>query len=463
MIENASRDAVKRAAALSVLAALFLALAKLIVGILSNSIGIISEALHSGLDFVAAGITFIAVRSASKEPDEDHQFGHGKIENFSALVETIILWITCIWIAWEALRRIQFQEWAEPTLVGIGLMALGILVDYERSRMLYKTAVEHNSQALEADALHFSTDMLSSAVVLVGLGFVWFGFPLADPLAALGVCLVILVVSYRLARRAFDALIDRAPEGIYKEIQEVCESVPGVLNCKMARTRVSGHHTFMNVVISVSRNASVDEAHNIADSVEFALSKLGTNVDVMVHIEPSGKKDQASEEISAYNILRDLVKLHPEVIGVHNIRIHVSHQKMHIAADLEMHSALTLGEAHDVSDHIEKGLAERIPRLEKVTFHLEDGEPQDQIIDVTALHNELAEEIKQLVESETPARDCHGVVITDDNTGLTVSLDCRVDPTMPLGKSHNIAELVESTIKSSFNNVTKVFVHIEPE
>jgi cation diffusion facilitator family transporter len=462
MTDNTGRRIVKRAAALSVLAALFLTLTKIVIGLWSNSIGIISEALHSGLDFVAAGITFVAVRGASKEPDTDHQFGHGKIENFSALVETIILWITCIWIIWEALRRIQFQEWAEPTIAGIGVMVLSIVVDYERSRMLYRTAREHRSQALEADALHFSTDMISSTVVLIGLCFVWLGFPIADPLAAMGVCVVIFVVSYRLARRAFDALIDRAPEGIYDEIGEICESVTGVIECKRARVRSSGPHTFIDVVITVDENTSVDEAHHIANSVEFALTRLEKHVDVMVHVEPSIQESLSSRDFDIYNGLRNMVRLQPEVLGVHKIRIHTGEDGVHIAADLEIQPDLTLGKAHEISNHLERSLADRISNLKRVTFHLEVAGDEDRIHDVTLDNREMVEKIKQTVEAKTPAKDCHGIVVASNGTGLTVSMDCRLDSDISLRESHDVADQIEAMIKKTFDEVNQVFVHIEP-
>ncbi|MBE0525404.1 MAG: cation transporter, partial [Candidatus Thorarchaeota archaeon] len=200
MNDSGGRGKVKKAAALSVLAALLLTVLKLIVGYFTNSLGVISEALHSGLDLVAAGITLIAVQKASKHADSDHPYGHGKIENFAALAETILLWVTAGWIIYEALRRIVGEEFIEPNIWGIAVMLVSIFVDYERSQMLYKTAKEFDSQALEADALHFRTDMLSSVVVLIGLIFVSLGFGIGDPLGALGVSIVILFVSYNLGK-----------------------------------------------------------------------------------------------------------------------------------------------------------------------------------------------------------------------------------------------------------------------
>jgi cation diffusion facilitator family transporter len=265
--DKRGRKSVQRAAALSVVAALLLTLMKIVVGFLTNSIGIISEALHSGLDLLAAAITLGAVRSASKEPDMEHQYGHGKIENFSALIETILLWITSAWIIYEALRRILGEEFIEPSIWGIAVMLTSIFIDYERSRMLYKTAQKFNSQALEADALHFSTDMLSSVVVLIGLVLVWLGFPIGDPLGALGVSIVILFVSYNLAKRSFNFLVDRAPEGVKEKIIQTCSNIPGVLDCSRVRVRTSGPDLFVDVVVTVDETVSTSEAHNITESI----------------------------------------------------------------------------------------------------------------------------------------------------------------------------------------------------
>jgi divalent metal cation (Fe/Co/Zn/Cd) transporter len=157
-----------------------------------------------------------------------------------------------------------------------------------------------------------------------------------------------------------------------------------------------------------------------------------------------------------------LVKLQPEVLGVHKIRIHTHEDGVHIAADLEMLPNLTLGKAHDISNHLERSLADRISNLKRVTFHLEAAGDDDRIHDVTHKHAEMVERIREIVESETLAQDCHGIVLTDDGTGLTVSLDCRLDPDMSLANSHDIAEQVEAAIKAAFSSVTQVFVHIEP-
>ncbi|MHA2068918.1 MAG: cation diffusion facilitator family transporter [Candidatus Thorarchaeota archaeon] len=453
---------VQRAALLSVVAAAGLTIIKVVVGIVSGSLGVISEALHSLLDLAAAGITVFAVRKASEEADHTHQFGHGKVENFAALAETVLIWITAGWIFFEALRVIRLEEFPEPTIAGIAVMIVSIVVNYERSRVLYSTAEKHSSQALEADALHFITDAGSSIVVLIGLAFVWFGIPIADPLSAIGVAFVILFVSFRLAKRAVDDLVDRAPEGINEEIVEVCTRIPGVLECKRVRARVSGPFMFMDVVISIAETTSIDEAHHIADAVERALEKLGKQVDVMVHIEPLSKEVVATSEYDAYDLIYSEIKRWPEIRGIQKVRIHVMDGGLYIAADLEMQPELTLGKAHDISNQLERSLAERLPDLERVTFHLEADSSRIPIRDVTHERKDMVEKIKKIVEAETPAQDGHGIVVTDDGTGLTVSLDCRLDPGMSLTDSHDVADQIEAAIKKTYDEVTHVFVHIEP-
>jgi len=455
------RKEVTRAAALSILAALLLTVLKLIAGVLSNSIGILSEALHSGLDLVAAAITFVAVQRAAKAPDEDHPYGHGKIENFSALAETVILWLTSAWIIYEAWRRIVQAEYAEATILGIGVMIFSILVDFERSRMLSKVAEKHQSQALEADALHFSTDMLSSIVVLIGLAFVALGYPLGDPLAAIGVSIIIFIVSLRLGIRSYNVLIDRAPEGIEEQIAKLCGSIPGVHECSRIRARASGSHMFIDVVISVDPTTSVDEAHIIADLVEKEISKIATNVDCVVHIEP--KSDIASPEgkHAVYDKLAALARSHPEIDSVHNVRILKMPEGVHLVADLEMSPSLVLKEAHRISEDFEKAVEEMIPEITSISLHLEASESTSSAKDVTKENEELVQKIREHVNAIDNCR-CRDIHVAEDDSGLTVSLTCGIDGSVSLTESHNLADMIEKSIRREIIE-TPIFVHMEPE
>ncbi len=279
----------KSIALTSVVAAIFLTGFKLVIGILTGSLGILSEALHSALDLVAAIITFFAVKFADVPPDEGHNYGHGKIENYSALVETLLLVITCAWIIYEAIRRLITQEvHIEVTVWSFVVIITSIIIDFSRSRALYKVAKKHDSQALEADALHFSTDIWSSAVVLIGLIGVTFNFQYADPIAALIVAMIVLTVSYRLGKRSFDALIDSAPKGLHEMVEDIVKNILEVKQFHDIKVRESGPYKFVDLNIHVDKKMTIDQAHAISHKVEEAINKKIKNVKVMVHTEPEG-------------------------------------------------------------------------------------------------------------------------------------------------------------------------------
>jgi cation diffusion facilitator family transporter len=278
----------KRVAGLSVFAAIFLTGFKLIVGLLTGSLGILSEALHSALDLVAAVITYFTVRVSDKPADKHHHFGHGKTENFSALLETILLIITCVWIVYEAVNRlVTGNTHIEVTIWSYIVVISSIIVDVSRSRALYKVARKYNSQALEADALHFSTDIWSSAVVLVGLICANFGLFAADSVAALGVAVIVLTVSYRLGKKAIDVLLDRSPLTLSDEISALIKLIPEVMYYHDLKVRVAGADTFVNVTIHVDPGLNISEAHAISHKVEKTICDRIDRCEVHIHYEPS--------------------------------------------------------------------------------------------------------------------------------------------------------------------------------
>jgi cation diffusion facilitator family transporter len=281
----------KRVAGISVFAAVFLTGFKLIIGLLTGSLGILSEALHSALDLVAAVITYFTVRVSDKPADKHHHFGHGKTENFSALLETILLIITCVWIVYEAINRlVSGNTHIEVTIWSYIVVISSIIVDVSRSRALYKVARKYNSQALEADALHFSTDIWSSTVVLIGLICANFGLFAADSVAALGVAIIVLTVSYRLGKKAIDVLLDRSPLTLCDEISSLIRLIPDVTYYHDLKVRVAGADTFVNVTIHVDPELNMNEAHAISHKVEKIICGRIERCEVHIHYEPSGKE-----------------------------------------------------------------------------------------------------------------------------------------------------------------------------
>ncbi len=293
----------KRVALSSVVAAVGLTLMKIIVGILTGSLGIIAEAAHSALDLMAAVITYFAVRIAGKPADAEHLYGHGKVENLSALFETLLLLATCVWILHEAYDRLFVKFVAvEASVWGFAVMVVSIIVNISRTRALTRVAKKYHSQALEADALHFRTDIWSSYVVIFGLFCVKLSEWLpqlaflhkADAIAAIGVTLIVVYVSIELGRRSLNALLDTAPKGMVEKITTIVNAIPGVTDIHQVRVRNSGAHTFIDAHVHVDGEQTLAQAHQLTDTIEKAIHEAVPDADVTVHPEPTIQPDQKS-------------------------------------------------------------------------------------------------------------------------------------------------------------------------
>jgi cation diffusion facilitator family transporter len=296
VVAESQADREKRqAAANSVYAAVGLTGTKLVVGLATGSLGILAEAAHSALDLAAAAMTLVAVRISGRPADRNHPYGHGKVENLSAMFETVLLLATCVWIIHSAIDRLLSGRLEiEVTFWSFAVMALSIVVDASRSRMLYRTARKHNSQALEADALHFRTDIWSSAVVVLGLVCVKLSqwqpsltvLKSADAVAAIVVALIVFYVGGELGLRTIHALLDTAPTGLEDRVVAAAQAVPGVSNCHQVRARYSGPHVFVDAHILVDGSQTLEQAHVLADAVEEAIRVIVPGADVTVHAEP---------------------------------------------------------------------------------------------------------------------------------------------------------------------------------
>ncbi|HEY1206115.1 MAG: cation diffusion facilitator family transporter [Bryobacteraceae bacterium] len=293
---DASREREKRwAATSSVVAAVGLTAFKIVIGIATGSLGILAEAAHSGLDLVSSLMTLFAVRISGKPADTQHLYGHGKVENLSALFETLLLLVTCVWIIWGAIHRLVAHRLEiEVTLWSFAVMATSIMVDASRSRVLYRAARKYHSDALEADALHFRTDIWSSSVVILGLACVKLGewapaagfLRYSDAVAAIAVALIVVQVSVKLGVRTVQALVDTAPAGADQRIVAAVEALPGVTNCHHVRVRYSGSRPFVDVHVLLEGSQTLREAHDLTEQIERAIEEILPEADVTVHPEP---------------------------------------------------------------------------------------------------------------------------------------------------------------------------------
>src|SRR5581483_3432350 len=278
----------------SVLAAITITLLKIVVGVATGSLGVLSEAAHSGLDLIAAIVTLLSVRVSDKPADANHQYGHGKVENFSAFIETFLLLLTCLWIVYEAIERLFYRHVeVDPSIAAFVVLFVSMAVDFWRSRVLARIAAKYDSQALEADALHFSTDIWSTGVVALGLLLVWLGriygvswLRTADPIAALFVAGVVVYVSSRLARRTVDALLDAAPAGIRAKIVVAVSRVDGLLEVDRVRIRRAGNRYFADLSVGLARNVTFQRSEQVAHAVTAAVHAVLPDPDVVVHSIP---------------------------------------------------------------------------------------------------------------------------------------------------------------------------------
>ncbi|MEW6758271.1 MAG: cation-efflux pump [Acidobacteriota bacterium] len=365
-------DAKRRVAISSVAAACLLTGAKLGVGLWTGSLGILSEAAHSALDLLAAGLTWWAVTVSDRPADRDHPYGHEKIENLSALLETLLLLVTCVWIVYEAVARLYFKTVeVEVNAWSFGVVLLAIAVDVSRSRALSRVARETRSKALEADALHFSSDILSSLVVLGGLAFTLMGYPQADAIAAIGVSLFVVWISIRLGMRSVDALTDRVPGDHVGRVARAAQSVPGVARAYDVRVREAGARHFVDLKVGLDPGMPLETAHGVTEAVERAVQGALSRADVLVHAEPEGTPLSVEE---ATRRIREAVQGIPEVAGCSEAVLLKSREGTHAVLTVSLPGSLSFAEAHAAADRIEQEVRQAIAGPVSVTVHAEPAD-----------------------------------------------------------------------------------------
>jgi cation diffusion facilitator family transporter len=449
----------EKAATSSLLVAIALTSIKALVGISTNSLGIISEALHSGLDLVAATTTVYAVRISARPADKDHHYGHGKYESFSALVEVLLLLVTCAWITYEALQRLFFREaYIEASLAGFAVMIISIILDYSRSRILYRTARKYKSQALEADALHFSTDIMSSSVVILGLLFVTFGYRVADPLAAIGVVLVVVALSLRLGNRTLAVLLDRAPEGLAETIIEEVARIPGIHSCGRVRIRPSGAQMFIDLEVFVDRSISFERVNTIVVEVEHTIRNIMPNSDIMVRTQPA-----ALHEKRFADEVRSLASKIHGIRGIHEIAIHDSEKGLHVEMHLEVDRDVSLEKGHEISTKLESAIKTNINGVGEVVTHIEPPEEEPVIrADVTSESYQIVKAIRETALRVTGVKTCGDIAVHSAEDGLHLTLTCILEQNLSVSEAHGISTHIEEALRRKISGVSKILVHVEP-
>jgi len=443
-------------ALISVAVAVSLTGFKLIVGVITNSLGILSEAAHSGLDLVAAFFTYVAVRISDKPADKEHPYGHGKVENFSALLETFLLLSTCGWIIKEAVERVFFKYAAIAiTAWSFIVLVVSIVSQVFISNALYRVARKYNSQALEADALHFRSDIWSSSIVIVGLILARFGFERGDAIAAFAVAVWVMVISLRLGKRTIDALIDRTPVGLHSTVIDAVKSVPGVESCEHLRIRQSGSKLFIDMSVAIQRTVPFEKAHSVVHAVEERICSIFPNADILIHPEPIALETESVAD-----------KVRMIVLGAgltaHHIAIHNVNGQYHVDLHVEYGGAEKFTDVHTTATGIEEKIKSMVPEVAVVKTHIEDVQAAEKAVDVTVSSTELVRRIKAIALSEPGVARCEEIIVMDIKGKKKVSMNCIMNKLLSVGEVHSIVSDIEKRIYSTMKDVSNVLVHAEP-
>jgi cation diffusion facilitator family transporter len=445
----------RRTALVSVLAAVVLIAVKLGVGFATNSLALFSEALHSGTDLVAALLTFFAVGVAARPADEKHEYGHGKAEHLAALAEASILVLLSLFVAVRAIQRLTGSSDVQVDATWYALVVVGIVIVIDASRTIvsWRAARELHSAALESNALHFFSDLLGSTAVLIGLLFVRSGYHDADSIAALFVAALVLVAAARLMRTNVDVLMDRVPAEAEAAARAAIADVRPVVDLKRLRMREAGGRQFADVVIGVPPGAAVGQGHAAADSVEEAVQAALPRSDVVVHVEPdeaSGIRERA--QAAALSV--------PRVREVHNVTVLRVEGRTEVSLHLKLPGDLSLEEAHDLAEEVERAIRATVPEVEAVQTHLEplaEDEPARAVENVDA----RAGEVSRIV-SEVLGHEPRKLRFLQTDEGLVAFLTLGLDPAGSLADAHTRASEVEARIRSARPEIADVIVHTEP-
>lgn len=453
------QDIKEQVALSSIAASAGLTIAKGVVGVMTGSLALLSEAAHSFLDLVATIMTYFAVRISGKPADAEHHYGHGKVESVTALAETALLFLLSGIVFWEGGKRLLAHDGhaVEATAAAFAVIVVSIVVDYFRARVLSRVAKETSSQALEADALHFSSDMWSSLAVLFGLGGIALGYPWADSASAIVVAVFICVAGWRLGRRTIETLTDTAPPGAAERVSEIAERIPGVVAIERVRARPSGGGMFVELAVAVSRTLPLDRVVTLKKDIIAAIRTDMPEAEVTLIAEPRALDDESVAE-------RVMVIARNRALAVHHVTVHTIAGHLSISLDLEVDGQLALGAAHDIADELEHAVRDEFGPEIEVETHIEPLQ-SDGLSGEDATPDRIAEirEVLNTLTAPLPSiGQVHDVRVRETADGEIVNFHCYLDPALTVHEVHERVDEVERGVRRRFATLKRVIGHAEP-
>jgi len=446
----------------SIIGALIIVAVKIIASVQSGSLAVLSELFHSSIDLVASLATILSIKYSALPPDSNHNYGHEKIESFSALFQVMILIAMCIYIFYEAISRIINPPVISLNIFTFSAIIICIGIDFTRARALKRVAKETNSQALEADALHFSSDIYSSIVVLISMVFSYFGVSqLFDPVSAIIVSFIIIYTTFNLFKRAFHSLMDSVPEGLTEKIKNEILSVKEVENIKSLRVRSSGSKIFIDMNIQISRLLSFAHTHSIIDKVETGINSIIPGSDVVIHFEPiETDKETINEKIRL--IVNEMG------FKCHDIFSHKIGSEIFSELHIEVDDTNDMNKAHDIISEIEEEILNKIKVISKVKIHID--EPSEKIFntsDITSESGEIITKINKIIDDESLCKQCPDIKVIETNNKIRILLTCEFEKNLSFDEVHDRVTTLENKIYSDIKrinlNLSNVIIHAEPK
>jgi cation diffusion facilitator family transporter len=428
-----------------------------VVGIVIGSLALVSEALHSSVDVIATIITWLVVRVSDQPADAEHHYGHGKFESVSALGVIALLYVLAGGILVEAFGHLR--EGTPPPIVSavpFVVLVIDIAVNFWRARALHRTARETRSQALAADALHFTSDVLGSVAVIIGLALAGFGFWWGDAAAAIAVAVMIALLGLRMARSTVETLLDRAPEGVSEKVEAAIRAVPGVVDVERMRIRMVGPTYFIDVIAKVPRTYPIDRVEAIKRGAQAAVSEALGDADVTFTAIPVALNDESVRE-------RIMVIARNSGLAVHHVTVHDLVGKLIVSIDLEVDGEMALTAAHDIAQSLEQSIEGEFGADVEIDTHIEPLEPE--LPHGTDAAPERIETIGAALArfaADTAIHDIHNVRVRDTDAGEIVNFHCRAAPSMSVIKVHETVDEIERALRRAFPTVKRVISHAEP-
>ncbi|MGQ0484781.1 MAG: cation-efflux pump [Hyphomicrobiales bacterium] len=442
----------------SLLASALLAGSKLVAGLATGSLGILSEAFHSIIDFAATIVTWVAIRWSEQPPDEEHHYGHAKAESVAALIETGLLFAVTAWIVYEAANRLLTGEThVELAWWAVAIVAASIVIDYNRARALSRVAAKTSSEALEADALHFSSDMWSSMVVLLGLAAVWWGLPAADPAAAVVVSFFVGLAGWRLGKRTLANLLDTAPEGATEAVREIVAHADGVLAIKRLRLRPAGATLFAGIVVEVARTMPVDDMVKLRDTIAARVKEKFANADVTVTANPVALDNETVfQKVMLIAGRRNM--------AIHRLTVQHIGTRLAVSFDLEVDGATPLAAAHQTATKLETAIRRELGPHVEVESHIEP-QPERLLEGSDAAPRErkaIEAALTRLARREARLNDLHNMRVRRNDHGVFVHYHCRFAPNETVEDVHAAVDRIENRLQAKFPAIRRVIAHAEP-